>query len=525
MAKPCAPIPAAFAAPILLAAMALLAVLGACDRHRSPADASALHSGPHHHADPDGPPNLILIVLDTTRADRMSHDGYPRTTSPYIDAFSRDAVVYGQAHSVAPWTLPAHMSMFTGLLPGQHGATWQAFATPEDMSLDDILDRSLTLADPARLLTQRLRRLGYTNVGFSSNAWVARRTGFDQGFDAFYEMWKESEAFRGRLHWPSQQERMAADMAQGDAGYVLLQLEKHLATHGTLQEPFFLFFNFIDPHFPYSPPTLWRYSFSDDRELGEKIADFHFSEMALVAGARPIDVAAFAPFYDAEINYLDFVVGRLLGWLRETGYYDESLIVITSDHGEHLGEGGRFSHQFSIEEELLRIPMVIKYPHGDQAGSRVENPLVSNLDLYATLLAAANDNRHESADDAPSFVLPHDLRRMESFERPFLIAESYYALPFLRAHQQRFDGFPLDSHKVVRRVVFDGEARHLFLAPRESDPGASPEVNEKDDPARDRAAAFLQTYLANLEAGGMITQEQPLDEETRERLRALGYAN
>jgi len=506
--------------PILVAVTLLCSAAGPFSVALAAADSDGV---PHR------PPNIIFIVLDTARADRMSYNGYRRLTTPNIDDFAHDGVIYRNAHSVAPWTLPSHMSMFTGWLPGQHGATWRAFATPENMTLGDILNKSFTLADPNQFLPVRLRTLGYTTVGFSSNAWVSRRTGFDVGFDAFYELWKESTFLRKAYEWVPPRvrtliERLPPDIRtvseadSGDAGLVMQKLKEHVATRGTLRAPFFLFFNFIDPHFPYSPPLSWRYAFSNDVDLGEALALFRFDELTMEAGTRTVDVTRFSPFYDAEMNYVDFVVGRLLGWLREHQYYDDALIIVVSDHGEHLGEGGHFSHQFSVEEELLHIPLVIKYPGNVGRGTIVDNPLVSNLDLYETILTAATQGRPHDHGITSS----QNLADMNTFSRSFLIAEDDYSLPFLRLNHERCADFSIDDHRITQRVVFDTSNRYTFVEHDGAQPVAAPVANS-DAPGREAAAAFLRNYVSGLHEGMLKEQQQPLDAATRERLRALGY--
>jgi arylsulfatase A-like enzyme len=505
----------------------------------APLPARAVEPASHPGAAADGkpsdgapssgaPPNIVFIVLDTARADRMSYNGYPRLTTPYIDAFARDAVTYSNAHSVAPWTLPSHMSMFTGLLPGQHGATWRAFATPDNMTLGELLNKTFSLAEPARFLPTRLRQLGYHTVGFSSNAWVSRRTGFDQGFDAFYEMWQDDSRVNKGYDWLPPRVRhallswippdvsSASELDRGDGGQVLRKLREHVAANGPLRQPFFLFFNFIDPHYPYSPPPSWRYAYSDDRELGEAIALFRFDEMDMQTGLRPVDVTRFRPFYDAEINYVDCVVGRLLTWLREQGVYDDALVVVTSDHGEHLGEGGHFSHQFSVEEELLRVPLVIKYPGNAGKGEVVDNQMVSNIDIYETLLRAAG-----APAQAATATSPQDLAHMEVFSRPYLIAEEYYSLPYLRLNNERNPDFSVDDNRITRRVVYDPTQRHEFF----QRDGVQPAAVQADDPDRAHAAAFLESYVSSLRNGMLHEKAQPLDAATRERLRSLGYVH
>lgn len=476
------------------------------------------------------PPNVVLIVLDTARADHVSFNGYARVTTPNLDRLAHDAVVYTQAHSVAPWTLPSHMSMFTGQLPGEHGATWRAFAEPAGMQLQDILSRSFTLADPQQMLTVQLKALGYRTAAFSSNVWVAERTGFGEGFDAFHELWQADDDYREVFKWlpPGVRERdfVPADYSTlsefdtGDAGLVLREHARHVQEAGRSDAPFFLFFNFIDPHYPYSPPMSWRHAWSDDRDLGERIAQFEFSELAMQAGLQPVDVARFVPFYDAEMNYADAAVGRLLESLRERGVYDNSLIIVTSDHGEHLGEHGHFSHQFSMQEELLHVPLLIKYPAGHDKGMVVDNPLVSNLDVYETILAFADPARTQR----PLTTRSQSLADMTRFSRDFLIAEYYYSPPYLRINQGVNPDFPVAENSVVRRVVYDGRQRYEFA---DADWQAVTPVAGQDTGVAGyaRAAAALRNYLDGLSATSLKQGDTPMDEATLQRLRSLGYIN
>jgi arylsulfatase A-like enzyme len=407
------------------------------------------------------PPNVVFIVLDTARGDRVSFNGYDRVTTPNLERLARDSVTYTRAHSVAPWTLPSHMSMFTGLLPSEHGATWRAFSEPDDMQLKDILSRSFSLSDPAQLLTVQLKQLGYRTAAFSSNAWVAARTGFGEGFDDFYEMWQQDDDYREVFKWtpPGLRERdfvpdeynTLSEMDTGDAGLVLRELKQHQQEQDRARAPFFMFFNFIDPHYPYSPPMSWRYLYGDDRGLGERIAHFEFNELAMQSGDQSVDVTRFSPFYDAEINYVDTAVGRLLEQMRAQGEYDDALIIVTSDHGEHLGEGGRFSHQFSMEEELLHVPLLVKYPGNVRRGTEVDNPLVSTLDVYETILAAAEPGRRVR----PATTRSRNLADPDNFSRTHLIAEYDYSLPYLRVNQAINPEFSVAEHSVVRRVVYD----------------------------------------------------------------------
>jgi arylsulfatase A-like enzyme len=304
-----------------------------------------------------------------------------------------------------------------------------------------------------------------------------------------------------------------------------MQFKRHLLQKGALREPFFLFFNFIDAHYPYSPPPPFRYAFSGNRTLGERIARVRYSEIALQAGARPVDVRTLSPFYDAELAYVDFIVGMLMDWLRAAQYYDESLIVITSDHGEHLGENGRFSHQFSMAEELLHVPLVIKYPGNTRAGTVDDNPLVSTLDIYETLLRAAGvagpgASKQTAGSDAPTtFSLDLSNPRLG---REALIAEYDYSSGYLHESKRQYPRFPIEAHEVVRRVVFTPAGRYEF---EERNGRAMPAADavQASDPGREHAVRALETYLTSLREHRFEDGAAPPDAETLERLRSLGY--
>lgn len=501
--------------------VSLLAVAGAfsltvaCTPRESidPAALDALHR-PHAHAG-EHPPNIILIVLDTARADRFSFNGYGRRTSPHLDRFAADAVLFDQAHSVAPWTLPSHMSMFTGLLPGQHGANWTAFAEPAEMDMGEILSKTFQYEDAANFLPEKLRSLGYSTVGFSSNAWISPRTGFDVGFDAFYETWRQKEELTDRYAGLPTGVKLSEDFDLADAGVVLTQLKLHaLQEGGDLPEPFFLFFNFIDPHYPYSPPPLWRYQFSADDDLGESIAAFEFDEMAMGAGDQPVDVSTFSPFYDAEISFVDFAAGRLLAWLEDKDYYDDALIIVTSDHGEHLGESGKFSHQFSVDEELIAVPLAVKFPGGQRGGETISDPLVSNLDVYRTILNATGFEAALQGPPTPSIDLADPIETREA-----LISEYYHSPAYLRQNQAVYEGFPVEEHRMDRRVIFTRDGRFEI----NQRAGEFAQVSGPTGEAADKALRTLQAYVESLKGGRLTESEAPMDPATLERLKSLGY--
>ncbi len=471
-------------------------------------------------------PNVILIVIDTARADHFSAYGYDRPTTPNIDAFARDSVLFRNAHSVAPWTLPAHMSMFTGLLPGQHGATWEAFSKPAEMSVREMVSRRFQPGDPDRMLTSRLKATGYRTWGISTNPWISPRTGFGVGFDTFMEVWRQFPDYAQFYAGLPSGLKIDASFDRTSTGMSIV-LFKHKVITNLSKEPFFAFFNFTDTHYPYTPPDDFVYKFGGNPDVFARISrqPGEFTELALLAGFQPFDLKELIPFYDAELNYVDFMIGNLIDWLRARNLYDETLIIITSDHGEHLGENGRFSHQLSIEQELLSVPLIIKYPDSANADIVIDNPLVSNIDIYQTIIAAVGDLTKRAQYDSFSV----DLTRLITqgvINRRQLFSELYFSDAYLRQIKLQYAPFDESLHKVVRRAMYVDGYKIMFenLNQISIEP-LGKQVNRANippDPAAIQTA--FHAHIKSIDGLGLQHLEQTIkDPELIDRLESLGY--
>ncbi|MFT5049190.1 MAG: arylsulfatase A-like enzyme [Chlamydiales bacterium] len=454
-------------------------------------------------------PNVLLIVLDTTRPDHLSTHGAERPTTPNLELLAQHSVIYRHAHSVAPWTLPSHMSMFTGLYPGEHTANWSALDAIEGEAPGRLGRTPFTFLEGERLLARRMKSAGYTTLAISSNPWVSSDSGFAEGFDWFADTWTPID---DRRAWYSQFDaslKTTRSVDMGRAGRNLLEFKRYFATH-EVREPFFAFFNFVDPHFPYRPPAEFQFHFGGTRKAAKDVlpgAPPNLERM-LLAGAALVDIDELVPFYDSELFYTDLVLGKLFEWLAETGRDGNTMIVITSDHGEHLGEQGRFSHQLSVEDELLSVPLIVRYADRREAGTVEEHPLVSNIDVYETILAAAGALPQD-------FSRPHrslDLASMPAFDREFLLAENYFSETHLSQLQADFPAFPIESHRVVRRAVFSPEHKYLFEDLR-SLSSTGPEIH-----------AWLRRYADETRDLNLIQFGPPSETAERlESLKALGY--
>jgi len=468
---------------------------------------------------PGSRPNVVLIVLDTTRPDHLSTHGAKRRTTPNLERLAQASTVYRAAHSVAPWTLPAHMSMFTGLYPGEHTANWAAFDQIEGDEPARFGRTPFTFTEGERLLARRLKEAGYTTLAVSSNPWISGDSGFAEGFDWFCDTW---EPIADRGSWYAQFPdalKTTPGIDAGRAGRNLLEFKRYFASR-EVHEPFFAFFNFIDPHFPYRPPTEFQFQFGGDRKVAKQMMPGRIPklERRLLAGEALIDLPRLSPFYDSELFYVDLVLGELFKWLVESGHDENTMIVVTSDHGEHLGEEGRFSHQLSVEEELLSVPLIVRYPDRRGANTVEDHPLVSNIDAYQTILSAAGAPERE-------FTRPHhslDLARMAEFDREFLLAENYFSDVYLNQLRKDVPAFPIESHRVVRRAVYAAESKYLFDgATLRTTPGTNAAVG----PARSEAiATWVQRYLQDIRDLDLVRFGPAAEDDGRgDSLKSLGY--
>ena len=281
---------------------------------------------------PSGPRrrNVILISLDTLRADRLAMNGAYRLPMPQIDAYAREAVGFTDAWSVWPETSGSHMSLFSSRFPSEHGVT-NFIAAP---------------APSLELLAERLRREGYLTRAYTEDGGVWAHAGFARGFSAYAERRSADFVYRGEV------DAVFADATRW--------------VDANKDRTFFLFLHTYQVHSPYSPPESHRSLFKD------------------IPPREPQGLQEFALAYDQEARYTDDHVGPFLTHLARIGLSEHSIVVITSDHGEEFGEHGGMGHGRTLYQEVLRVPLVIAAP-GILAPAKVASP-VSLLDVAPTIL-------------------------------------------------------------------------------------------------------------------------------------------
>jgi len=302
-------------------------------------------------------PNIILLTVDTLRADHLELYGYDRQTMPTISALAESAVVFDQAVVPRGSTRPSYASMLTGLYPFRHG----------------VRSNGTVLHDDLLTLPEILRRAGYHTAAFVSNfVLVGELSGCDQGFDIYDDRLEDREINRPNY------ERTARGTLQAILEWLA----------GDPPQPFLLFTNFMDPHGPYHPPARFREMFRSDRQ--RLLEAQEIPRYQRIGDER--NFYDYLDRYDAEIRYVDEALRILIDELRRRGLWDESLVIFTADHGESLGEHGvYFEHHLYVYEETVRVPLLIRFPQvTDPPGAwrpRRVSSLCSPLDLMPTILA------------------------------------------------------------------------------------------------------------------------------------------
>lgn len=480
-------------------------------------------------------PNIVLIVLDTLRADHVGCYSYHRDTTPNIDRFSRESTLFSHAYAPSYWTLPSHASLFTGLYPSEHGTS----------------HRTMYLDESHRTLAQELKDIGYSTLSISSNLFIRPEFGMTRGFDVaenpkdlpYYSTTDLRKIFKDNkgknIFIPFLKELRNSNHKGGDILNFLYsiykrnrpsrksewcgranQLFQRLKAHSARIEnqPFFLFMNFMECHYAYSPKEEFAKRF---------IPDFSKEHLAIGAEhpwsrvANPPDrsiVDTLNSLYDAELAYADKYLGMIMKDLETKGLLNETMVIITSDHGELFGEKDLFGHPPSMHNKLLHVPLIVRFPKYFPEGKTVDRR-VSIAGIYNCLQSIlgvkfANDSHIPS-------ILPGSFEGSNEEEPVF--AETL-------GFQANLEKYGLDQ------ADFDKEIQALHLADMKiiHHEGTFTVYDLKEDPMEERAldldadrteelrSAFEQ-FRERLNVLSSKRKPKEMDKDIKANLEALGY--
>lgn len=433
---------------------------------------------------------VILLSVDTLRADVLRAFSPKAPAHPNLDALLAESVVFTRAYTPSPWTKPAVASALTGLSPRVHRATSPEAALPPQVET----------------LAERLAAAGYQTAAVGRNVFLSRQFGFQQGFDRYLF----APELAPGLSWGALARRLVRGAPRAVTSDALT--DRAIAwLRREPRDPFLLWVHYFDPHAPYDPPARHAPTGPPPPRIGS-------------SGGRANDIRAgrFDPtpeerrwiraLYDGEVRWVDENVGRLVAALRELGLYDDATIVFWSDHGEEFWEHGGFEHGHSVHDELLHVPLAVRLPGGANARS-VDVP-VSLASVFATAAELAGAATGADGPTAPSLVplwTEPGAQGPEAIESGFLL----YGGPQ--------EALLIDGMKLT--LGEDGpRAYDLARDPEERDPLPPP-------PALTRRARVL-LHTTQQDAARARTklgiEEAPAvapDQETTERLRALGYVD
>jgi len=413
--------------------------------------------------------NVIIISLDTLRADRLGAYGYNRETSPALDRFASDGIVFEKSVSPAPWTLPTHVSLLSGLFPTTHGVT---------KSIHQRIPNAIPL------LAEVLRETGFRTHAVTGGGYLSENYGFNRGFETFEKHRRDHE---------------------GTTSKMLKRAEELITTYRASGEQFFVFLHTYDIHCPYAPPEPYFSMFkSDDAEYvdTDRCAKYYIKNPVNEAQAKFI-----SDRYDGSIRWVDDKLNGFFEFLRSSQVLNDTLVVIMSDHGEEFLERGTIGHSGSLHKELLDVPLIIT--GSGLAPRRISTP-VSLVDVKPTLLALLGVSYQGSKPSDGRSLVAHILGEIDSNIRPFQFAE-------------------LDREKVLRtrvdttsQLILDIEEESYKYVDLATDHIESGAINNMSSQKFSDQYLALQEFLSSL---GVSPKEEVVEEsgDQLNQLRTLGY--
>jgi len=432
-------------------------------------------------------PNVLLVTLDTTRADHTSAYGYARPTTPRLADLATDGLRFEAAYAPVATTLPSHASMFTGLFPRTHGTLKNGAAVDPNLPL----------------LSETLARAGYHTAAFVSSFAVSSRFGLQRGFSLYDDDFRDGLCKGDVTHW----EGYAVDgefCRRGDL--TRARAEKWLDEQGYLSptspsQPFFVWIHFFDPHNPYDPPPDHAQSFEPTSASSSELER---------------DIAR----YDAEIRFADHEMGKLLDRLAEASQLDRTLVIVAGDHGEGLMDHGWMLHGLQIYEEAVRIPLVVRWPGKIPAGTTIVEP-VQLVDLTPTVLELTGIAARTGHPEPDGISLASAMIGSATLDvgRPVLLQRRLYASSAERGVAVKGAKYALrvgDWKYIEARDEGTFELYDLTCDPKER--------NNVADELPERRAALEAQLRAQLSSTRPASSTmQPVSAEDTRRLEALGY--
>ncbi len=442
-------------------------------------------------------PNVVLVSLDSCRADHLSCYGYARRTSPRLDELASSGAVFENCFSSTSWTLPAHMALFTSLPDTVHG----------------VYDNDLPPLDPDRVtIAEQFKAKGYVTAGFVSGPYLHPAFGFDRGFDFYFNCtsYLDAKEFHDERFREFRSEAHKESHRDVTNPRLFGQVDTWLSEHS--ESPFFAFIHVWDIHYDYTPPPPFDTMFDPDYAGSVSAIDFE-KNPAIHPNMDPRDLEHVVALYDGEIASTDRYLGQLFERIASLGLTEETIVVVTADHGEEFFEHGNKGHQRSLFDEVLRIPLIVSWPGRVPKGIRVKEQ-TRIIDIAPTLaeLCGLPPNREGVGKSLVPFFdgRGRDLPAYSQLE----LASGPASLRAVRVPEFKI---------VWNNLRGRGNLFDLREDPRETRPLGpdSPFAVPALDYLREWNRFVDQLAESLPKSGG--TDRAPVDEKTLARLREIGY--
>lgn len=457
-------------------------------------------------------PNVVLIIMDATRTDHLSCYGYYRETAPNLEALAGEGVLFENAISAAPWTLPSITSMFTGTYPSRHGnRTWHNV-------MDDGL---LTLA-------QILSSQGYNTAAFHSAGHIGPSWGTDRGFQQIRErLFQDRNLVEILEHAVVRVRDILTNSNDCGAAWTNNQVQDWITD---CHEPFLLYLHYMEPHVKYRSP--WPYHWQYLNDPSDWIRSLRVNRrrtwLEWLVGQVTLEEADFeilTNLYDGAINYLDKKIGEVVGMLRQRCILDNSILIITADHGENLGDHGMMGHQWCLYETLIKVPLIIRYPKIFPPDLRISG-LVQTVDILPTLIDILQITPAELSGQLQGQSVISEGRICP--RRRYGFAEEVGC--GIETWSEKYPEFDFSPYKRELRAVRTDRYKYIWSSNGQdelydlvSDPNELHNLSAEFPAEVNRLSEILQDWHQWSSAGASAGRTTELDEIVEQRLRDLGY--
>ena len=457
-------------------------------------------------SDPEAPapqPNVLLISIDSLRADHLGSYGYGRNTSPAIDGLAAEGVLFEQTMSSTSWTLPSHASLFTGLPIAGHGCD----------------SKRTKLRPAAETLAERLQSAGYRTAGFWSGPYLHPVFGLGQGFDEYVNCasfgYFEDQVPGGqrKANQQSHEDITNPKLTREVLGW----LDRRHAESDP--KPFLLFVHMWDVHYDFFPPAPYDVMFT-----GDYAGTADGTSMRKLPGQEldQADKDHTRALYDGEIAWTDFHVGKILKRLEAQGLKDNTLVILTADHGEEFWERGNFGHRKNLFEESVRIPLILRYPPSVPEGIRVKS-MTSIVDVLPTVLEVLGLQASWDAEGLQGSSLVPAWRGQAAAPERWIFAELKRPRPGDSRVALRKGDWKLLYHSESQELLglwdLESDAEERSNRLRES----SPESDALRRSAQEAYGKLRKLQERDLYAGSSLDGEQEIPEDVHDALHGLGY--